>query len=329
LGFLCKPMKRLLFIFNSKLMLKKFILTFLAFIIIATVSYSFLILTWGFIAPRKLKNNLNLPDNYGYLEDRLKNAKDVKDVDILFLGPSTTYRGFDTRIFNKSGYKAFNFGSSSQTPKHTSLILNHYLDSLNPKLVIYDVYPAVFDADGVEPSLDFIIHNDELTETYPLLWKNFNIKIVNAIIFKGLTNLLSLNIPGNLDRVLEDTYIEGGFVEKKIKYNKNINQNFTQEWGMRNDQLNEFRKNISILKKRKVPYLLVRVPLTKTSYQARKNNLYIDSLFSSEGSFINFQNKVKLSDSLDFLDNVHLNQNGVEKFNLEVIKHLEINNYFN
>lgn len=308
-------------------MLRKFILTFLLFIVVSAISYFFLILAWGFIAPQKLKNNLNLPDNYGYLGDRLKNAKEIKDVDILFLGPSTTYRGFDTRIFNKSGYSAFNFGSSSQSPKQTNLILNHYLESLNPKLVIYDVYPAVFDADGVEPSLDFIMHNEDLNETYPLLWKNFNIKIVNAIIFKGLTTLFSLNIPGNLDRVSEDTYIKGGFVAKKIKYNKSINKNFNSEWGIRKDQLNEFRKNISILKKRNVPYLLVRVPLPKTSYQGRENNSYIDSLFSSEGSFINFQNKVELSDSLDFLDNVHLNQNGVEKFNLEVLKYLEKDNY--
>ncbi len=310
-------------------MLRKFILTLLVFIVISTVSYVLLILVWGFIAPQKLKNNLNLPDNYGYLGDRLKNAKDVKNVDILFLGPSTTYRGFDTRIFNKSGYSAFNFGSSSQTPKHTNLILRNYLESLNPKLVIYDVYPAVFDADGVEPSLDFIMHNEDSIETYPLLWKNFNIKIINAMIFKELTNLLSLDIPGGLDRIIDDTYIDGGFVEKRIKYNKNLNQNFSSEWVMRNDQLNEFKKNINILKKRRVPYLLVRVPLTQTSYQARENNLYIDSLFSSEGSFINFQNKVELSDSLDFLDNVHLNQNGVEKFNLEVIKYLEKNNCLN
>lgn len=306
-------------------MLRKFISTFSAFILISMVSYLILILAWGFIAPQKFRNNLNLPDNYGYLEDRLKNAKDVKDVDLLFLGPSTTYRGFDPRIFNKSGYKVFNFGSSSQTPKQTNLILNHYLDSLNPKLVVYDVYPTVFEADGVEPSLDFIMHNEDLMETYPLLWKNINIKVVNAIIFKGFTNLFSLNIPGDLDRVIEDTYIEGGFVEKELKYNENSNEIFSNKWNLRGDQLKEFEKNLNILKNRKIPYLLVRVPLTQANYNSRKNNLYVDSLFSSKGSFINFQDKIKLSDSLDFLDNVHLNQNGVEKFNRNFIQYINKN----
>jgi len=306
-------------------MLRKFIKTFSAFFLISMVSYLILILAWQYIGPQNLRNNLNLPNNYGYLGERLKNAKDVKDVDILFLGSSTTYRGFDPRIFEKSGYEVFNFGSSSQTPMQTNLILNHYLDSLNPKLVVYDVYPAVFNGDGVEASLDFIIHNEDLNETYPLLWKNFNIKVVNAIIFKGITHLLSLNVPGSLEKFKEDTYIEGGFVEKNLEYNGKINQIFPSNWNLREDQLIEFEKNINILKRQKIPYLLVRLPLTQVNYNSRKNNLYIDSLFSSKGSFINFQDKLKLSDSLDFLDNTHLNQNGVEKFNIKFIQYISNN----
>lgn len=306
-------------------MLRKFILTFLVFTVVSSVSYFFLILAWGFIAPQKLKNNLNLPDNYGYLENRFKNAKEVEDVDILFLGPSTTYRGFDPRIFERSGYKVFNFGSSSQTPKQTNLVLNHYLDSLNPKLIVYDVYPAVFNADGVEPSLDFIIHNENLNESYTLLWKTFNIKVFNAIIFKGITHFLSLEISGNLEKIKGDVYIDGGFVEKDLAYNKEIGQIVSSDWGLREDQLNEFDKNINILKNKKIPYILVRLPLNQANYNSRKNNLYIDSLFSSKGRFIDFQDKIKLSDSLDFLDNTHLNQNGVKKFNKKFIQYIRNN----
>jgi hypothetical protein len=36
---------------------------------------------------------------------RLSEIKNYKDIDILFLGSSHTYRGFDTRIFLDSGYK--------------------------------------------------------------------------------------------------------------------------------------------------------------------------------------------------------------------------------
>lgn len=299
---------------------KKFISTLLRFILITIASYVILILVWGFFAPHKFRNNLNLPNNYGYLGDRLINARNVKDVDILFLGPSTTYRGFDPRIFENSGYKIFVFGSSAQTPKQTNLILKHYLDSLNPKLVVYDVYPAVFNSDGIEPTLDFIMHNEEINETFPLLWKNFNIKVVNAFIFKGFASLLTLNVPGDLERVMEDTYIEGGYVEKELRYNDNSSQIYSSKWNLRQDQINEFEKNINILKNHKIPYLLIRLPLTNLNYNSKENNSYVDSLFSSKGQFVNFQDKIELSDSLDFIDKTHLNQNGVKKFNRNFIK---------
>lgn len=47
---------------------------------------------------------------------RLSEVEDIKNIDILFLGSSHTYRGFDTRIFSKYGYSTFNLGTTSQTP---------------------------------------------------------------------------------------------------------------------------------------------------------------------------------------------------------------------
>ena len=80
---------------------------------------------------------------------RLKEVKTVKNVDILFLGSSHTYRGFDTSIFHDCGYSAFNLGSSSQTPIQTLTLANRYLKQLNPKLVVLEVYPGNFTGDGV------------------------------------------------------------------------------------------------------------------------------------------------------------------------------------
>ena len=37
------------------------------------------------------------------------------NIDVLVLGSSHAYRGFDPRIFKKAGIKLFNFGSSGQT----------------------------------------------------------------------------------------------------------------------------------------------------------------------------------------------------------------------
>jgi len=78
-------------------------------------------------------------------------------VDILFLGSSHSYRGFNPQYF--SGYKTFNLGSSAQTPIQTNLLLKRYLHQLNPKTIVYEVYPISLSIDGVESSSD-IIAND-------------------------------------------------------------------------------------------------------------------------------------------------------------------------
>ena len=88
---------------------------------------------------------------------RLNEVKNIKNIDILFLGSSHTYRGFDTRVFKKNGYNSFNLGSSSQSPIQTLTLTKRYLNQLNPKLIVYEVYPTTFTIDGIESSLDIIV----------------------------------------------------------------------------------------------------------------------------------------------------------------------------
>ena len=83
-------------------------------------------------------------------------TRKIKNVDVLFLGSSHAYRGFDPRIFRKRGYSSFNLGSSAQTPSQTKVWLKRYLKHLNPKIVIYEVYPGTFSSDGIEASLDLV-----------------------------------------------------------------------------------------------------------------------------------------------------------------------------
>ena len=73
---------------------------------------------------------------YGHMHSRIREIPEFKNIDILFLGASNAYRGLDTRIFEKNGWKSFNLGSSSQTPLQTFILLDRYLDHLNPKVVV-------------------------------------------------------------------------------------------------------------------------------------------------------------------------------------------------
>ena len=70
-------------------------------------------------------------------------AKEVKNVDILILGSSHSYLGIDTRTFNNIGYSAFNLGTTAQTPIQTELLLNRYLNSINPKIIVNKIIASI------------------------------------------------------------------------------------------------------------------------------------------------------------------------------------------
>lgn len=269
------------------------------------------------------KNVKYIKGSYGHTFTRLNEVKRTKNIDILFLGSSHAYRGFDTRIFNKEGYSSFNLGSSSQTPLQTMILLNRYIENLNPKLIIYEVYPETFSIDGVESSLDIISNDINDKESLILFFQTKNIKVLNTLIF-GLYKDIFYNNSNYFEnrKKGEDYYISGGFVQSNFKQFKNVKYKEKQAWKLKKRQFNNFSKNIEIIKNKHIKLLLVQAPITVAKYQTYTNNDEFDIKMESFGDYINFNNNSCLNDSLHFYDNNHLNQAGVEIFNKELIRKL-------
>lgn len=304
--------------------MKNFIKKILLFSIVSILLYVCLIYVWGKLIPKQFNKNLiNKIGGYGQTYSRLKEVKEYSEVDVLFLGSSHTYRSFDTRIFEQDSISSFNLGSNAQTPLQTEVLLKRYLKKLNPKLVVFEVYPGNFSRDGVESSLD-IISNDYLDANIlktSMIQKN--IKIYNSIIFNFFSELSNQKqtfreniIKGN------DTYIKGGFVEKEISYFKNINHK-KSTWELEQNQLKAFERCVKLIKNNNSKLIFVQAPITSSYYKAHSNNSYFDSIMNTYGIYINFNEKLTLNDSLDFYDYHHLNQNGVKIFDealLPIIK---------
>ena len=109
----------------------------LLFAAFAIPAYLVLLLITANWAPDPFKRNINFRmGSYGHMHSRLKEVRESGQVELLFLGSSHTYRGFDTRLFEAEGWRVFNLGSSSQSHLQTQVLLQRYLQSLRPKLVI-------------------------------------------------------------------------------------------------------------------------------------------------------------------------------------------------
>jgi len=299
--------------------MNRFIKSLFFFSGFASILYVALLLTWGsrFI-PSTFKPNLKYPFySTGYTYSRLQEAKETSDVDILFIGSSHAYRSFDPRIFERYGYKVFNMGSSAQTPAQTRVLVNRYLEKIRPKFIVFEVYIGVFANDGTESALDIIANDKNDINSYCMSIRSNNPKVYNTLLYKTLIDLM--NIKTGTDTELKrkiDSYVKGGYVERKIN---DFEKSSLGKWKLKQTQISEFEKIISLLKSKGIKFILVNTPVTTCFFKSIPNNNEFDSIMNSSGEYYNFNYLMKLDDSLHFLDSHHLNQKGVELFNDSLI----------
>lgn len=306
--------------------MKKFINYSLLFLFFSVLFYVIAVFVSGRYAPGVLKPNINYRiGSYGHNYSRLSEIKTFGDVDILFLGSSHAYRGFDTRIFSKYGYKSFNLGSSSQTPSQTKVLLKRYLDTLNPELIIYEVYPSTFSIDGVESSLDLIANDINDLNSVKMAFKINNLKTYNTLLYGFICDFLKLNKSFSEPIIKDaDKYVSGGYVQKEMSFYQPVEFR-KRKVSLREYQLESFSEIVEMVKNRNIELILVYAPIPSVNYNSYSNNYYFDSIMESHSEYYNFNEIIELNDSLHFYDSHHLNQNGVNLFNNELIELLNEN----
>ena len=305
--------------------MKKLILTLLIFFSFTIPVYVISVILVGSFFPNQLKKNVryNLGSK-GHLYSRLKEINNLKKTDILFLGSSHTYRGFDTRIFKKHGFNSFNLGSSAQSHIQTELLLHRYIDKINPKTVIYEIYPFVFTIDGHESSIDIISNdiNDHLSLNMAL--KTLNIKVYNTYIFSYFNQIIGNHQLFKENKIREnDTYIKGGYVERILTFNSPKSKRNKKTLKIKNNQTDAFKRNIALLRKKNINVILVQSPVNKSLYNSISNmNDFNQIIKSTNLPYYNFNETKAFDDSLHFFDHHHLNQTGVNLFNELLIQKL-------
>jgi hypothetical protein len=254
----------------------------------------------------------------GSSHTRFQDVHNYKDVDILFLGSSHAYRGFDGRIFKKYGFESFNLGTPAQTLIQTELLLKKYFKDLNPELVVLELNPGGMSSDGVESTLDIIPHVELDLDFAKVVFKQKHITAYNSFLYGVYCQVFKSKKPSSVKfRNGKDLYVEGGFVERDLSFNKKGNlPHKLNGLKIQDNQLSAFERIISSFKSNNVSVILVQAPVTSKYYSCYEKNENFDSIIQSyQYPYYNFNTILNLDDSLDFYDSHHLNQNGVEIFN--------------
>ena len=305
--------------------MKVFLKRILIFFLVAIPGYCVILVAWSNLIPfEAFKKNMNYKmGSYGHMFTRLQEADTISKVDVLVLGSSHAYRGFDPRVFQNHGISVFVLGSSSQTPLQALGLVQEYVPKIQPKLVVYEVYPGIFQNDGVESSLDILANHELSWNDVKMAFEIRHLKTFNVLVNDVFRETIGLN--DNFTEPLttsEDQYVKGGYVEK-IDFKDHKKKNFKESsYTLRPQQIEAFERIITYLKSLESEVVLVQAPISGHLYKTIKNNEEVDKLLSSYALYYNFNGKVNLDDQKDFYDNHHLTQSGVEKFNKVLIETL-------
>jgi hypothetical protein len=298
--------------------MKRFIKDFFIFSLVSSLILGLFFLVGFELLPFRVMPNIKyIGEGYGFSDIRFKEVDTLNDIDILFLGSSHAYRGFDTRNFDSIGFRAFNLGSSAQTHDQTQILLKRYLKELNPKLVVYEVFPNVFKNSGIESNLDLI--NNDIVD-----YLNFKsaLRVNNIQVYQTLAHAYYKQKFKSQNKIKSytrsnDTYIKGGYVEKAIKP-KYTHSTSRKGWELNELQKSSFKQNIEMFNSENIKYILVFAPVSSSYYESidlKKFNNFIRSY----GNYYDFNRISNMNDSLHFYDPHHLTQEGVDKFNTDFI----------
>ncbi|MBX3254707.1 MAG: hypothetical protein KF862_11250 [Chitinophagaceae bacterium] len=302
---------------------RKFIKSVGIFLLFTTIMYFAYLFMWADFMPRFLQKNIFYRiGSTGYTFTRLQEVKTTQNVDVLFLGSSHTYRGFDPRIFAKHGMKSFNLGSSFQCPTQTEILLKRYLHTLNPKTIVYEVYYPTLASDGIESSVDIISNDKNDMESLKMAWKLKHIGTANTLLYAYCNELIGAT-DGFKEKLVKesDAYIPGGYVEKKAEAPKSaVLKQSPWRYDLNPLQVQAFENIIASIKKNNIRLILLQAPITKKLYQSFNKKEEFDKKMRGYGEYYNFNEILNLDDSLHFYDSDHLSQAGVEVFNKKLIE---------
>jgi len=307
--------------------LRLFIKKCLLFILVLLLLFPVCFYIWGEFIPQIFRNASNvryIDESNDFMRLRIQEAKTISDIDILVLGSSHAYRGFDPRIFSSHGLEMFNFGSSAQSPLQTEVLLKRYYHSLNPKIVIFEVYPSMFTWDGVESSISLLSSDIIDWHVVKMTLEINNVMTYNSLLLSFLKNMLNKSSSStNVTKNEIDTYIEGGYVERNQQYYYEPEFIRSSQWEFNESQWQAFERCLKIIESNGAQVFLVYAPVTKNLYTSKLNNDEFLKRLAQYGYLLHDFNAISnLDDSLHFYDSDHMNQKGVEIFNHSLISEL-------
>ncbi len=282
--------------------------------------------TKNFSLHQLIARNYFLPGWSGQSLKRFREIENYQNIDILFIGSSHCLRSFDPRTFARMGVTSFNMGSNSQAPLNTYFLLEKYMDQLNPKLVVFEIYPGILKFDGLEGYYDLLVNQNLSKEIVEMAVAVNNPQSINTLVTKAAFSFTSSFDTLKQHDIRNETYIKGGYLSAEVVHpGKDFGP--SGEIKVSDTQVNYLHKIIEFIKSRGSEVLLVVAPIPE-EYQATITN-YDDVAYQISAvarqhdiQFYDFNESLILNTRDQFRDAQHMNANGAKVFSYALIDSL-------
>jgi hypothetical protein len=254
---------------------------------------------------------------------KFEDFDEEKKYDVIVIGSSHAYRGYDPRIFKKNGWELFNLGTSGQTPLNSYYLIQRYIKKAHYKLVILDVYDEAFTSDGLESTADLM---QNIPSTATVLKMGLSLKdprILNMLAMR----FLGREKPG---KQMDNTYVMNGYNETVDSVKKPNKKMYTSNGQLNPVQLNYFEKIMVYLNDQQVNAVIVThpAPIEWNITEHKKMQTMIRTIASRyQVEYLDYFDYPGFDSRTDFYDAHHLNQTGVQKFNTILLQDLKLKNY--
>jgi hypothetical protein len=238
---------------------------------------------------------------------------------VVIIGSSHAYRGYDPFVFIARGHSTFNLGTSAQTPLNTYYLIKEYLDSANCGLLVFDVYEGALTNSGLESTADLTQNQPSDAAALGMAWSLRDLRGLNMM---ALRELSDRSKPFYLGK----NYVGKGFCRFKDSVRVGAGPPHPPRKPLSARQLDFLAKCIHLCQDRGIPVVVA-------SHYARRNLRgpahaplahAIDSVLAGTGvRYLDFADAPGVDDENWFADENHLNGTGARIFTGHLVDTLE------
>ena len=247
-----------------------------------------------------------------YLKTHQFNTNEMHDV--VIVGSSHAYRGYNPAIFNEYGYNAFNLGTSDQKMMCTFYLTKNYINHRNCKILLLDLYDRVFSQENIESYSDLIQNMPSDKAAFDIMLASKDVRTINMITLRYFNK----NVPPNFNDtsgyfkgfMATDKYMEFPLKHRVYKYERN------------EESLHYLEKLLSYLQTENIKPVMAEHALPSLSPapdHAKFRADILPVLKKYNVQWFDYTNDTTMNDFMLFADESHLNIHGVKIYNHRLI----------